>query len=256
MRINLSHNAAAATEPGKGRAAGTLAIEKARTHSRTAKLLIVAALLCVLTTSVLAQTPSPAAGADAYVQQFESSYHDVRGLRANFTQTYTLGTRPPRVESGQVAFERGGLMRWDYQRPMEKLFVSDGKQVSFYVPEEHQLTRSSLKASEDFRVPFELLLARLNLHKVFARVELADAAQDHEPGDHVLRAFPKKEFADEYNDVLMELSPQFDIRRLVVDYPDHSRMDFRFEHIERNPSLPASLFHFAPPAGTEIIDQH
>jgi outer membrane lipoprotein-sorting protein len=33
-------------------------------------------------------------------------------------------------------------------------------------------------------------------------------------------------------------------------------MDFRFDHIERNPALPASIFHFNPPVGTEIIDQH
>ena len=113
-----------------------------------------------------------------------------------------------------------------------------------------------MKSSEDFRVPFELLLTRLNLRRVFARVELADAALDHDPADHVLRAFPKKEFAEEYTDVLIELSPQFDMRRLVVNYPDHSRMDFRFDHIERNPPLPRSLFQFTPPAGTEIIDQH
>ena len=106
------------------------------------------------------QTPSPSTATDAYVQQFESSYRDVRSLRADFTQTYTLGGRPPRIEAGRVAFARGGLMRWDYQRPTEKLFVSDGKQVSLYIPEEHQLTRTSMKSSEDFRVPFELLLTQ------------------------------------------------------------------------------------------------
>jgi outer membrane lipoprotein carrier protein len=198
-----------------------------------------------------AQTPP---SADAYVQQFESSYHDVRSLRADFTQTYTLGGRT-RIEAGNVAFARGGLMRWDYQRPTPKLFVSDGKQVSFYIPEDHQLTRAPLKSSEDYRVPFELLLTRLNLRKVFARVEMADAALEHDPADHVLRAFPKKEYAADYTDVLIELDPQFDMRRLVVNYPDHSRMEFRFDHIERNPSLPHSLFQFIAPAGTEIIDQ-
>ena len=201
-----------------------------------------------------AQTPAPTT-ADAYVQQFESSYREVRSLRAEFTQTYTLGGRT-RIEAGRVAFARGGLMRWDYQRPTEKLFLSDGKQVSLYIPEEHQLTRTPMKSSEDFRVPFELLLTRLNLRRVFARVEMADAALDHDPADHVLRAFPKKEFAEDYTDVLIELGPQFDMRRLVVNYPDHSRMEFRFDHIERNPPLPRSLFQFTPPAGTEIIDQH
>ena len=223
--------------------------------NRSALLLLAAHLLFCLSIPLWAQTPAPTT-ADAYVQQFESSYHDVRGLRADFSQTYTLGGRPPRIEAGRVAFVRGGLMRWDYQRPTPKLFLSDGKQVLLYIPEEHQLTRTSMKSSEDFRVPFELLLTRLNLHKAFARVEMADAALDHDPADHVLRAFPKKEFAEDYTDVLIELSPQFDMRRLVVNYPDHSRMDFRFDHIERNPSLAPSLFQFTPPAGTEMIDEH
>ena len=224
-------------------------------QNRSALLLLPLALLCCLGANLPAQSPAPT-NADAYVQQFESSYREVRTLRAEFTQTYTLGGRPPRIEAGSVAFARGGLMRWDYQRPTEKLFLSDGKQVSLYIPEEHQLTRTPMKSSEDFRVPFELLLTRLNLRRVFARIEIADAELDHDPDHHVLRAFPKKEYAEDYSNVLIDLGPQFDIRRLVVNYPDHSRMDFRFDHIERNPSLPRSLFQFIPPAGTEIIDQH
>jgi outer membrane lipoprotein carrier protein len=222
---------------------------------RAALHLVIVTSVCWLALPSHAQTPVPAATADTYVTQFEASYRDVRSLRANFVQTYTLDGRT-RIEGGQVSFARGGLMRWDYQRPMEKLFVSDGKQVSLYIPEEHQVTRSSMKSSADFRIPFELLLTRLNLRRVFARVELADAAIDHDPASHVLHAFPKKEFAEEYTDVLIELSPQFDMRRLVINYPDHSRMDFRFEHIERNPPLPRSLFQFTPPAGTDVIDQH
>ncbi len=216
---------------------------------------LVSLFLCALSVSLWAQSPAPTATADAYVQQFEASYHDVHSLRADFNQTYTLGGRT-RIEAGRVSFARGGLMRWDYQRPMEKLFISDGKLVSLYIPEEHQLTRSSMKASGDFRIPFELLLTRLNLHRVFAQVELADAALEHDPANHVLRAFPKKDFAEAYTDVLIELNPKFDMRRLVVNYPDHSRMDFRFDNIERNPTLPASLFQFTAPTGTEIINQH
>jgi len=210
--------------------------------------------LCCLASVLRAQTPAPT-NADAYVRQFESSYHDVQSLRAEFTQTYTVGERTQN-EGGIVAFARGGVMRWDYQRPSKKVFVSDGKHVSLYIPDEQQLTRTPIKSSEDFRVPFELLLTRLNLRRVFSRVEMADAALDHDPADHVLRAFPKKQYAEDYSDVLIELGPQFDMRRLVVNYPDHGRMDFRFDHIERNPPLPRSLFQFQPPAGTEIIDQH
>ena len=220
------------------------------------KLRLVALVLacsCVLVAQ--AQKPVvPPTTVDGYVREFESSYHEVRSLRAEFTETYTLGGRT-RIESGVVYFARGGLMRWDYQRPSEKLFLSDGKHLLLYIPAEKQLTRSPVKSSDDIRVPFRLLLTRLDLRRVFARFEFADQVS-HDPGNRVLRAYPKQEYAEDYQDVLMELGAQFDVRGLVVDLPDHSRMEFRFDHIDRNPSLPRSLFQFSPPPGTEIIDQH
>ena len=190
-----------------------------------------------------------------YVGQFELSYHEVRTIRADFTQTYVSGGRT-RVESGVVYFAPGGLMRWDYERPQPKLFVSDGKTLMLYIPEEKQLTRSPLKASDDIRIPFRLLLSRLNLRRVFSRIEFAPDALEHQPADRVLRAYPKKEYEGDYHQVLMVVSPQFDIRRLLAILPDQSTMEFSFDHIGRNVPVSRSLFRFIPPPGTEVIDQH
>src|SRR5579859_880362 len=92
---------------------------------------------------------------EEYVDRLQASYHDVKTLRAEFVQTFISGNRT-RVESGTVYFARGGRMRWDYREPQEKLFLSDGKKLMLYVPEERQLTRSPVKSSEDARVPFRL----------------------------------------------------------------------------------------------------
>ena len=192
---------------------------------------------------------------EEYVGQFESSYLAVKTIRADFTQTYVSGG-PTRVESGVVYFARGGLMRWDYQRPQPKLFLSDGKTLMLYIPEEKQLTRSPLKSSDDIRIPFRLLLSRLNLRRVFSRIEFAPEALKHQPADCVLRAYPKKGYEGDYHQVLMVVSPQFDIRRLLVILPDQSTMEFSFDHIGRNVPLSRSLFRFIPPPGTEVIDQH
>jgi outer membrane lipoprotein-sorting protein len=54
----------------------------------------------------------------------------------------------------------------------------------------------------------------------------------------------------------MVVSPQFDIRHLLVILPDQSTMDFSFDHIERDVPVSRTLFRFTPPAGTEVIDQH
>lgn len=201
-----------------------------------------------------AGAPVPSVSLEEYLRQFESSYREVRSLRAEFTQTYVLGGRT-RLESGTVYLARGGKMRWDYQQPKEKIFLSDGRMLLLYIPEEKQLTRSSAKTSEDFRAPLRLLLSRFNLHRVFSRVEFADKAWEHDPANQVLQAYPKRGFEEDYREVLMELDPEFNILRLQVLYPDQSVMEFRFDHLERNVVLQPSLFRFAPPAGTEIIDQ-
>ncbi len=201
-----------------------------------------------------ASTPRPSINADEYVRQLELSYRGVSTLRADFIQNYVWGERK-RLESGIVYLARGGLMRWDYQKPIAKLFLSDGKKLLLYIPEENQVTRSPVKSSEDIRAPFRLLLSRLNLRKVFSKIEFADASPGVPPENRLLRAFPKRGYEEEYREVQMELTPEFDIRRLVISYPDHSTMEFTFDHIERNVALSPGFFRFFPPPGAEVIDQ-
>jgi outer membrane lipoprotein carrier protein len=184
----------------------------------------------------------------------ENSYNGVRALRARFVQTYVSGGSR-RTESGTVLFARGGRMRWDYLQPQAKLFLTDGKQALLYLPAMGQLDRSSVKKSEDYRVPFRLLLMRLHLRKYFSKIKDAPAALSHPPGNRVLLAIPKGGARSGYRRVLMEFDTRLNLRRLVLTYSDGSTMDFRFGHIERNPPLAPSAFAFHPPPGTEIIQQ-
>ncbi len=200
------------------------------------------------------QTRADAPTVAEFVHRLESSYRGVNSLKADFTQTYEWGSRT-RQESGTVYFAHGGRMRWDYRSPEEKVFVSNGKDVLLYVPEEKQLTRTTVKASEDVRVPFRLLLRRVDLRKVFKRIEFADDALKAQPGDRVLRAIPKHGDESGIHQVLLEVTPDYDIRTLVVFFVDHGKMTFRFQDVKRNARVTRALFEFKPPPGTEIIDQ-
>jgi outer membrane lipoprotein carrier protein len=188
-----------------------------------------------------------------FINSVEKSYHDVRAIRAHFTQTYDSGGGS-RVESGTVVFARGGRMRWDYREPEKKVFLSNKKEVLLYLPEEKQLNRSSVKQSEDYRVPFRLLLSRLDLRKVFARFEDAGSEFRHPAEDRVIIAYPKHAEKLGYKHVVMEFDPQMDIRRLVIVYSNSNVMRFSFSHIDRNPRFSASLFELTPPPGTQIIN--
>ena len=133
--------------------------------------------------------------------------------------------------------------------------IADNKTVLMYIPAEKQLTRAAVKASEDVRVPFRLLLSRMDLHKVFDKIEFADGALKADPGDSVLRAFPKHGDDSGIHQVLLDITPEFDIRRLEVTFTDRSIMMFDFQALKRNVPIGAKLFQFTPPPGMQIIDQ-
>jgi outer membrane lipoprotein carrier protein len=211
-------------------------------------------LTLVSTVSVTTAAPRASVSIKQYIHQFEAHYRDVRTLQADFTQT-SFAWGKSQTESGKVYLARGGKMRWIYDKPEEKIFLSDGKQFFLYVPSEKQLTISSTRDIEDARVPLSLLVSHLELSRAFSRVEFADQALEAEPGDRVVRGYPLDKFKRDYRSVLIEISPRFDIRRLIVFYPDNSTMQFTFTHVEHNQPLAPSLFSFAPPPGTEVIHQ-
>ncbi|MGH9469717.1 MAG: outer membrane lipoprotein carrier protein LolA, partial [Terriglobia bacterium] len=168
-----------------------------------------------------------------YVHKFEAAYRHVETLQADFTQTSFAWGRT-RKESGTVFLARGGRMRWVYGDPEPKIFLADGKHLYLYVPAEKHLTISPMHNIEDARVPLGILVSHLQLSRAFSRVEFADQSLKAAPGDRVIRGYPRSRYKNDYRSVLIELTPNFNVRRLVVFYPDNSTMQFAFSHIERN----------------------
>ena len=86
------------------------------------------------------------------------------GMKADFTEVYK-GAGVERVETGTLWLKKPGKMRWEYRSPKEKLFISDGKDVWLYVPDQHQVRKMVLKKLEDLRSPIAFLLGKSNLQK-------------------------------------------------------------------------------------------
>ena len=53
--------------------------------------------------------------------------------------------------------------------------------------------------------------------------------------------------------VLFEVSPTYEIRRVVARERGGLENEFRFENIENNPALAASLFQFTAPPGAQVV---
>lgn len=205
----------------------------------------VAALL-IFSSSASAQN-----GVHDIADAVDHHYNDLRTLEAQFTESYR-GGGVSREESGTVWLKRPGKMRWEYRKPQEKLFVSNGKEAWFYVPGERQARRTPAKKLDDMRSPLAYLLGKTKLEKEFSGLSLAPDAKPAESGDVMVRGVPK--FMDQVEEVLLEITPAHAINRIVVQSADGSMTEYRLADEKENGTITDGKFQFSPPAGVEVME--
>jgi outer membrane lipoprotein carrier protein len=179
-------------------------------------------------------------------------YNNMQSLEAQFTETYR-GAGMARDESGTLWLKRPGKMRWDYRDPRPKLFISDGKTAWFYVPGDQQVRKASVKKLDDLRSPIRYLLGKTKLEKEFTGLSLAPDVKPLDPANVVLRGVPKG-MEDRVSQVLLEITPDSQIRAITIDEADGSTTRFRLSGQKQNLQLADSRFRFTPPPGVETVE--
>ncbi len=202
-----------------------------------------AAILCLI-------LPVFAAGADtaARLKAVEARYNRANTIQVLFQQTYSVSGRQSRSESGVLYLRKPGRMRWQYDSPKGKLFVSDGKLVYLYAPASNRVERMKARESDDLRAPLGFLLGRLDFYNEFRRF-----ISSPKGADVLITAEPKSDRAP-FTSVEFLVTPADEISYLRITAQDRSVMEFRFAQEKLNPPLPESLFRFTPPAGAEVVD--
>lgn len=185
------------------------------------------------------------------VSTVDRHYNALETLKCGFTEHY-IGNSIDRTESGTLLLKKPGRMRWDYQQPRPKLFLSDGKTAWFYLPGNRQARRSPAKDLEDLRSPSRYLLGKTKLEKELSGLAIAADVKPTEPGNVVLRGRPNG-MADRVEDVLLEVNTAGQIVRLIIHEADGATTEFAFTNIEENVSISEAEFHFSAPPGVEVI---
>jgi outer membrane lipoprotein carrier protein len=211
------------------------------------------ATLLVLTAANLAL----AQDIHAIAQAVDDHYNHLHTLQAEFTELYT-GSGMERTETGTLWLEKGGMkkpgkMRWEYRSPKAKLFVSDGKLAWFYIPGDRQVRKTSANKLDDLRSPLAFLLGKTKLEKELTGLSIASDVAPLAVGNLVLRGVPKA-LADRVNGILLEVTPEHQISRILIDDVDGSETEYRFKEQKENVAIPQGRFEFAPPPGTETVE--
>ena len=191
----------------------------------------------------------------AIVGGIQRKYSRMKGLAADFVQVYQQADGRTVRETGRLLLKRYGKARWEYLEPEHKLFISDGKNIYFYVAGERHASRTTLKQSSDPQIPFLFLLGRSDLRSEFTRIELLSDERAVIAGNRVLRLVPARA-PEEFKKLLVEVDPvNFEVRRLVIFERSGARMDFLLNNVRENYLAPDTDFAFAPPPGVVIKDQ-
>jgi len=182
----------------------------------------------------------------------DAHYNHLRSLEAQFTEVYQ-GAGAERTETGTLWLKKPGKMRWEYRSPREKLFVSDGRLAWFYVPEDRQARKTAAKKLEDVRSPLAFLLGKTKLEKELRGLSVAVDVTPLEAGNVVLRGVPLA-MEDRVSEILLEVTPDHQIARIVIQEVDGAATEYRFTNQKEDVAVADGRFEFRPPAGTETVE--
>jgi outer membrane lipoprotein carrier protein len=208
----------------------------------------------------LAVTALPGAGAqaqpagDGLAKAVQAHYQQVRDFTASFEQAYVGGALKRRtVEKGTVAIRKPGRMRWDYESPEKKLFISDGTRMYFYVPSDKQVRVSAVPEAGRVPTPILFLAGRGDLLRDFTVEEVPAPAAA--AGARALRMRPVRREQEYETLTLVVDAASLAWRQLIVVDAQGGTSTFSFTNLRENVGVPDSRFVFSMPKGVDVVTQ-
>ncbi len=186
---------------------------------------------------------------DALVGKLQNCYRTIDSMKAALHKVIVQNAFRMRSPKKGRSTSKGGLMRWEYEQPEKKVFVSDSEFYWYYVPDDKQVIKAPVSANGQ-NSPTLFLAGRGDFGRDF-RAEWADPR----PGSHIVRLTPLAPQPD-FKYLIVDVDPVkgLVLRLEVVDEYDN-RTEYTFQQIKENPSLPENFFTFQPPPGTDILFQ-
>ena len=179
----------------------------------------------------------------------QRKYDTIRDFSADFVHTHEGGVlKRNRVERGTLLVKKPGKMRWTYQAPDEKVFVSDGVRLIQYFPDENRAVVSDVPDDDQAAVLF--LAGRGNLTRDF-NVSFGQG-DGGASATWTLRLEPRKP-QPEYD--WLEIAAARNtlvLQSLTVAEKQGSRSTFVFSNFKENPGLADKTFAFSIPRGAEV----
>jgi outer membrane lipoprotein carrier protein len=213
------------------------------------RVLLVAALFAQsVGPGVSAQAPPPA---DALARSLQQRYQGIRDFSASFVHTYRGGALKTLTrEQGTVSVKKPGMMRFVYTAPEKKEFVSDGRKIYSYIPQDRQVIVTEVPPDNQASTPALFLAGKGDIARDFS----AAYAESPVTGATALKLTPKRQ-ESEYEYFVLAVDPKtLQWRALTTRDRQGGESTLIFSNLKENQGLSDKEFAFRVPRGVDVID--
>lgn len=198
----------------------------------------------------LAASQAPGPSATDVAARLQARYDTIKDFAAGFEHVYQGGVLGRKLtERGTVQVQKPGKMRWEYQSPQKKLFVSDGREMYLYEVAANQVTIFTVPKDDQAATAVLFLAGKGNLTRDFT----VSYGEGGSPGTYALRLEPRTPERD-YDWLLLIVDRQtLQIRALTAADNQGGRSTFTFSNLRENIGFPDETFTFKIPEGADVV---
>ena len=190
--------------------------------------------------------------AESIVRSAEFSFKGIETFQANFEQLYYSATSSiPLKETGKFYFAKPDRMKWIYENPEKKTFLSKDGAYRYYIPEDNQLYKGTIDQDRPESEVLFILAGQKSLLDSYA-VELSPFPAGAKNAEQ-LKLTPKVE--DGFTHLLLELDGKTHlISRLILFDWAGNKTEYIFKRTRINVRFGEKLFELKVPQDAEIIE--
>jgi len=188
------------------------------------------------------------------VEKVRETCAQAQDLSAQFEQITSIRSlNQEQRGNGVLLLKRPRKMRWEYQKPEPRLFVTDGKTLWAYSPVDKQVVVQDVNEAFATRLPISILAGDCQLRRDFEIREIENAATRGSTSFRLLDLRPKHPEAG-ITRVLLEVNlKSYTIEQFTVFDPSGNTNVYRLTNLKLNTGISDQPFQFTPPADATLV---
>ena len=191
------------------------------------------------------------------LERLQKRYDQAKDFHARFSQNYSRAVvGRATLSTGTITFKKPGRMRWDYEKPEARMFLSTGQVLWLYEPTEKQAFKQDLKSSQ-LPAALAFLMGKGKITDEFEVTFAKDKDKENartRPGDFRLALSPKQP-QSAYKSITFVVDPkEFLVRESILVDSQGNTNHFVFDGLEVNTKVSDAAFKWTPPAGVRVVD--